>query len=197
VRTASLLPKPRVAGSVIGKGIRRTLNWHAARVAGQRVVFWEKGRGLARVIGSSSAAHGSLRFTPSNANGRARAIVAQVFSYGHPRADITIARFSAPPLARPARPRHLRVTAVRGGAVRVSWSGAAYATQYLIEVDTNGARLVEFAGGRTHSIVVRDVVPIKAAVVKVSGTLADGVRGATAQTKFPAKTKPKPKKHHK
>jgi hypothetical protein len=149
------------------------------------VVFWEKGRDVARIIGSTSATRGSLRFRPANGYGRARTIEAQVFSYGHPRADLKFARYTAPPPVKPGRPGHVRTAGVKGGALRVAWTPAANAQQYMITVRVgDGARLVEFAGPHARSIVIRDVVPIKMAQVTVTGELNTGVSGPSASAKF-------------
>jgi hypothetical protein len=194
IRDAPLLADPSVHGNVTGTGRKRTLSWQLRPIPGQRVVFWEKGRDVGHVIGSTHAAHGTLRFTAANGHGRQRTIEAQVFSYGRPRADLTIARYKAPAAARPGRPGRLKVTAARGGAVKVSWSAAANAQQYVIEVDANGARLTQYAGAKVRSVTIHDVAPIKVAAVKVRAELDDGVAGPLALTRYAAHTrKPKPK----
>jgi hypothetical protein len=195
IRDSGLLPDPRITGRVSGKGGRRTLKWHLRPIAGQRVVFWEKGRDVAKVIGSTSATRGSLRFKPANGYGRVRTIEAQVFSYGHQRAEVKIARYTAPPLTKPGRPRHLKTAPAKGGALRVTWARAANAQQYLISVRVgDGARLIEFASANARSIVVQDVVPIKMATVTVTAELNTGLSGPSASVKF-AQPKHRRKRH--
>ena len=169
-----------------GSGRARTLTWRSAALPHQRVVFWEKGRDVARVIGSTSASRGSLRFTVAGADSRRRSIEAQVFSFGRPRADITIAHYAAPPPSLPGRPGRVRVTAAGTGGIRVSWSAASGAEQYRVAVDTGGARLIQFAGAKARSIVVHNVVPITSATVTVTAARLDGVTGPPARVKFPA-----------
>jgi hypothetical protein len=196
VRSAKLLPSPKVSARVRGHGRRRTLKWHLRKIPGQRVVFWEKGRDSAKIIGSTSRPHGKLRFTIANASAGRRAIVAQVLSYGKPRKDLTIAHFHAPAPLKPAKPKHLKVTGVRGGGVRISWHRSALAQQYIIEIQTrDGAHLVEFASQHTHSITVHNVVPITAAMINVTGATHVGVRGRAASIRYTAQ--PKHHKHHK
>jgi hypothetical protein len=186
ISDAPLLPNPRVHGSVVRKHRRWTFKWHLRRIAGQRVVFWEKGADVAKIIGSTSASRGSLRFVPAPGNRRRRTIEAQVISFGKPRADITVTHYLAPPAPKPGRPRHLKVSRLRG-AVRVSWKAAPNTQTYRVEVDTNGVRLVRFVGRQVRKIVIRDVVPITRATVKVSGELADGVTGPAVKKRFHAR----------
>ncbi len=187
IRGAGLLPDPSVTAHVSGSGRHRTLSWRMRPIPGQRITFWEKGRDSAQIIGSTSASRGSLRFTLANGSARQRSIVAQVISYNLPRKDLAVASYVAPAPTKPSRPGHVRVSAVRGGAVRVSWTAAAFAQEYLVAVDTSdGAHLVEFAGGRARSLVIHDVVPITAATVTVIGELNTGITGPGAKVKFHA-----------
>lgn len=195
IRDAPLLPNPKVTGQVSGKGRRRTLSWALRSIPGQRVIFWEKGKDVARIIGSTSKSHGLLHFTSAPGYSRRRTIEAQVFSYGHPRTDLTVTHYESPGAPRPGKVTRLKLTAASGGAIKVSWSQAPSAQRYRIEVDTNGSHITELTPGRAHSIVIRDVVPIRNATVRVSGELSDGLRGPTVQGRFPqpkSKAKPKP-----
>jgi hypothetical protein len=186
IRDAPLLPVPSASGHVTHKRSRWTFSWHLRPIAGQHVVFWEKGADVAKIIGQTSASHGSLRFTPADGDSRMRTIEAQIFSFRHPRADITLTHYTAPQALEPGLPRDVRVTPAAGGAVRVSWKPAANAQQYRIEVDTNGARLIELAAGKAHSIVISDPVPISSATVNISAELSDGVQGPTVTKTFGA-----------
>ncbi|MGH2891337.1 MAG: hypothetical protein ACRDNJ_17105 [Solirubrobacteraceae bacterium] len=185
VRVAPLLPDPTVRGRVTGSGRSRTLSWTLRPIPGQHVVFWERGKDVAQIIGSTSAAHGTLHFTAAPGYSRRRTIEAQVSSYGHPRTDLTIARYAAPPAPRPGRVSKLKVVAVRGGGVRVSWARAPYADHYRVSVTTNGSHITVLALAGHTSVTVRDAVPITAAAVRVTGELSDGVAGPSAKLKFP------------
>jgi hypothetical protein len=199
IRDAALLPSPHVTARLSGHGRHRTLKWRLRPEPGQRVTFWEKGRDSAHTIGTVKRTSGTLHFTIANGSAGRRTIVAQVLSHGRPRADLTVARFRAPGPATPARPRHLKVTSARGGAVRVSWKRSTDAQQYIVEVDTgDGAHLIRFASGRARGITVRNVVPIRHAKIKVTAALLTGLRGRAATARYPApKPKHKPKKKKK
>jgi hypothetical protein len=185
MRDAPLLPDPKVSGHVTGRGRKRTLTWNLRPIPGQRVTFWEKGKDVARIIGSTTAAQGSLHFTSASGYSRKRTIEAQVYSYGHPRTDLTIARYKAPGVLRPGKVRGLKLTRAAGGAVKVSWTRATSAERYEIAVATNGSHIVELAPGKARSIVIRDVVPIKTATVTVTAQLSDGLAGPSVKTKYP------------
>ena len=186
IRVAGLLPDPRITGKLSGSGNRRTLAWRLRRIAGQRVVFWERGKGVARIIGSTSAARGKLRFRLPDGDVGRRTIEAQVIELGRPRTDVTIARFTAAVRATPGKPTHVTVTALSGGALLVSWRPAPLAQHYLVEVDTkDGGRLVEFAGASARGIQIHNVVPITSATVHVTAERDNGVRGPTVTVHFP------------
>jgi hypothetical protein len=196
IRDAPLLPNPKVTGHVSGKGRARTLTWNLRAIPGQRVTFWEKGKDVARIIGSTTKPHGVLHFTSAPGYSRYRTIEAQVYSYGHPRTDVTVTHYKSPGAPRPGKVSKLKLTAAKGGAIKVTWSRAALAQRYRMEVDTNGSHITELAAGTAHSIVIHDAVPIETATVNVTGELSDGVGGPTVKSKFPqpkAKPKPKPK----
>jgi hypothetical protein len=80
----------------------------------------------------------------------------------------------------------VRVTAAKGGAIRVSWRPAAHAQQYRIVVQANGGQLVELAPASRHSLVIADSAPIAQATVKVSAELADGLAGPAVTVRFRA-----------
>ncbi len=184
IRQAPLLPEPAVSGSITGSGRSRTLSWHAKRIAGQTIVFWEKGRNIDRPIGSSAASSGRLQFSAANGHGGRRLVVAQIVSYGLPRQELTVSSYTAPALSLPGRPRSLRVTSVHG-AIRITWVRAPFAARYTVVVETSdGARLVEFTKNGATSIVIRDVVPITDATVTVTGKLSDGVPGPAARARL-------------
>jgi hypothetical protein len=190
VRDAPLLPDPKISGHVTGSGRKRTLTWKLRAIPGQRVTFWEKGKDVARIIGSTTASSGSLHFTSASGYSRDRTIEAQVYSYGHPRTDLTVTHYKAPGVLRPGKVQNVKLTRATGGAVKVSWSRATSAQHYRIAVATNGAHITELAPATARSIVIRDVVPIKTASVTVTAELSDGLAGPTTKTKYP---QPKPK----
>jgi hypothetical protein len=196
IASAAMLPAPHVTARVTGRGRERTLTWHLLKIPGQRVVFWEQGRECSQIIGASTAASGQRRFAACDGLRGSRRIEAQVISYGVTRKQLVVAHYSAPGPARPAKPGHLTVSAVKGGAVRVSWRGPAGAYEWELQVSTgDGAHLTEIAHAGAHSRLVGDVVPITKATVRIAARSRDGITGPIATARFTAK--PPTKKKHK
>lgn len=139
VRTADILPAPRVGGRVTRTRGRFVLHADVAAAAGQTVRFVERGAGVSQVLGVVRGGHAALRFTPVAAPGRAREVVAMVLQDGRPRAEVRVARFTAPGLLRPGRVRGVR-TVRRGGRLVVTWRAAARAGGYAVEARLPGGR---------------------------------------------------------
>jgi hypothetical protein len=180
VDSADVLAPPSVTARVGGRGSKRTLSWRLRRVPGQRVIFTETGRDSAHVITKTAAARGSVRFTPADGNGRARKITALVQQSGAPRAALTVARYTAPPWRKPARPRRLRVRR-SGSNLLVSWRRAAGAKRYMVFVKAaDGEREVFFVPARKRRLKVRGVQKDDRALVRVAGLRSDNTVGALA-----------------
>lgn len=93
VEVARGLPEPQVFGTVTGEGEERVLTWTARKIAGQRIRFFEEGDDVARLIGESDAASGTLRFVPAAAGSAGRRITAVIDQDGLPRARMEVAAF--------------------------------------------------------------------------------------------------------
>jgi hypothetical protein len=142
VHQSASLPSPDVRARVTraGRG-RERLRYSLRQVAGQQVTFVDGKRGQGfRVLGRARRSHGTLLFTPSSALGRAREVVAWVSQDGHPREDVLLAHYMAPPPPRLKAPRGL--TAKRHGEiVKVQWRRVAGARGYALTVVlSNGTR---------------------------------------------------------
>jgi hypothetical protein len=180
VDSADVLEPPSVTARVRGRGSKRTLSWRLRRVPGQRVIFAETGRDSARVITKTTAARGSVRFTPADGNGRARKIVAMVQQAGAPRATLTVARYTAPPWRKPARPSRLRVRR-KGSNLLVSWRRASGAARYMVFVKAaDGERELFVVPARKRRLRVRGVKKTDRALVRVAGLRSDNAAGALA-----------------
>jgi len=170
VDTAQVLPAPKVKARVTGKGAKRELRWTLTRIPGQRVTFLEDGHVLAR----TTKARGRVRFTPPAGRGRARRVLALVEQQGVPRATLKVARYTAPALKRPGKPRGLKVTR-RGSTLNLRWKRVAGAARYQVYV----------IGRRRELFIVRGrslkVPGARGTRVEVAALRADGVSGAPAR----------------
>jgi hypothetical protein len=172
VRRASIEPDPVVRGAVRRAGGRRVLRYETRNVSGQVVRFFERAPGGMRELGRARGARGTLRFTPSDARGSAREIVALVERDGTPREQIRVARFTATP-PRIGRPRRIRAWRT-GGALRVSFRGAPNAIRHLVGVELSDGRSLELTARRgTRSVRIPRVARGTRVTIRVAG-----VRGA-------------------
>jgi hypothetical protein len=143
VQSARPLPKPSVIATVRRRGGGSELRWRLRAIPGQRVTFMEEGRGAPpRVIATTRAAHGHVRFSPIVTLQRRRTILAIVEQDGRARRRLTVAHYTAPALGRVTRVRSLRAKR-RGKTVTVSWSKMAAARSFQIVVtETTGKRML-------------------------------------------------------
>ena len=153
ISTARQLAPARVKAVVGGRGAVRTLRWNATGVAGQRLVFRERGPGGDRIVVSTRKARGILRFRPAIGNGGRRRIVVDVFNQGFARTTLRPATFSVSGPARPSRVSRLRLVR-KGSNVRISWRAKGVSIdRYEVAVELgDGRRLLKFPRGRTSVI---------------------------------------------
>jgi hypothetical protein len=195
VRGAQILPPPRISAKVATKGDKRLLSWHLAATPGQKVVFWETGKGVAKIIGSTTKSHGTLQFVPAPGPAGKRTIEAHVTLSGEPRANLAVAHFKAAAPPKPAKTKKITVTGTSGG-LNVSWAPAANVAEYLIRVQVtkgDGAKFIQQVKAPAHRVNIADANPIKAATVSIVGESVTGVPGVAATSKYAA-SKPKKKK---
>jgi hypothetical protein len=182
VSLARGLPKPRVTARVSGKGARRVLRYSVAPLPGQQVRFTERGAGVAHELGRARGRRGRIAFRATVTGNRRRTIVAEVIQNGLPRADLTVARFSAP--ARPrltgpkVRPKRTKT------ALALSWKPVAGATSYLVEV-RSGTTVLQRLLTRKRSVTFKGT--------PATGTLTVTVRalGANVPPGPPTTLRPK------
>jgi hypothetical protein len=185
VRTARMLPRPAVKAGVRGHGRTRMLSWRVRPRRGQRVVFVERGRGVARVIGTARGSRGKMRFTSADGPRGRRTVEAIVEQDGRPRARIGATAYGAPGPVRPGRPR--AVSVLRGhDDLRVTWARSARAQRYGVRVElSDGRRLFYLRDSRDRYLSLPGVGRGRDVRVRVVGLRADNRPGpaATARSK--------------
>lgn len=111
-QVAEGLPDPEVSATVTGSGSTRVLTWQLDPLDGQVVRFVELGEDASQVVAETSAATGSVEFTPAAGAAGQRTIVAEFVQDDLPRANLDVATYDV-------ENRALASISVRGGG-RVS-----------------------------------------------------------------------------
>ena len=131
------LPDPKVDGRVRKPGRKSKrkkfrFRYELRPIAGQRIVFTERGAGIARRLGRARGQAGTISFKPTIAPNRRRRIEAEVIQDGLPRELITVARFKAPPVPKLKAPK-VEATRKRT-SLRLTWARVRGAARYIAEV---------------------------------------------------------------
>ena len=144
----------------------------ANHLPGTGVEFVERGRDSTHVLGITRRATGTLRFTPEDALGRARSIVAYLLnSEGAPVRVLTVGHYRAPGALRGGRVRGVKLVR-RGLTAVVSWGAAAGTRLYRIQVRGSDGRLETFLRKpSSRSVLLTNVLPFESftAVVAAEG----------------------------
>jgi hypothetical protein len=200
VRSAQILPPPKVSGKVtVGKGGKRTFSWHAAKEPGQKISFWESGKDVSKLIGSTAKTSGEINFTPTPGPAGKRTIEARVTLEGEPNAVLTVARFRAAAPPKPSKAKGLEITAVKTG-IKISWQPIAHAATYQLHVQVtkgDGAVFMEQLKAPAHAATITDVNTISGATVTLQGESVLGAMGPKTTGKYTLKKKKKKKKKKK
>jgi hypothetical protein len=183
VRYATTLPEVSVRARVTGVGHRRAVAYRIRRIPGQTVTLLERGPGFERPIGHVvGGGSGRIVFAPAPARGGRRQIVAEVEQYGHPRVELVVANYIAPPPSPLGRPSGLHAVR-RGTSILVRWRGVPGAMAYLVEVSAGGRRSITTAveGSR---FTFRGAAPASPASITVAA-LDSHRRGARSSLRVP------------
>jgi PKD repeat protein len=167
---ARALPPISVTARVTGRGRRRALRYRVRPIAGQQVVFAERGATLGRTLGTASRARGTLRFSPADGPAGRRTIVATVSQYGLPRRQLVVARYVAPGPLRPGPPRRLALRR-RRGALQIRWSAASGKPRFydVLVTSVNRRRLLFELPGSARGVTFPRLAAGDRAVVTVRG----------------------------
>lgn len=186
------LPAVRVKASVTGAGAKRRLRFRLKPIAGQSVQFFERSAMVARLLGETAKASGSIAFAPADGPAGRRTIEAVVLQDGMVRTTLTVARYVAPKPARLAAPKGLRL-ARKGSRLVVRWRAVRGAKRYHVLATINGGqRVLTAPKGRATAATVPGVFGDERATVRVTAVDArarDG-RAATARLTPPRVRKP-------
>ena len=182
VALAHGLPKPHVKARVTGTGARRTLSYSVTPLPGQQVRFTERGADVAHDLGRARGRRGRIAFRATVTGNRRRTIQAEVVQDGLPRADLTVARFTAP--ARPKLTRPKVNAKHTKAALAMSWKPVAGAASYLVEV-RSGATVLQRMVTRRRAVTVKGT-PAGAGLVVTVQALGSAVPAGP-----PATLKPK------
>ncbi len=185
------LPKPKVSGGVRRvRGRQFRLSFRARRIAGQRLRFYEMGRGVAHRIDATRKAKGRIDFRAADGPRSKRSVVALVDSNGSLRARLKVAKFQAPRPVLLRAPRKLRARR-RGSKLVVGWKPMAHAARYAVRIRLRDGRRLTLVT-QQHGLTVKRVPGIDSASIMVSALKADNTPGRTAKTRLRAH----PKHHH-
>ena len=133
-------------------------------------------------FGRARGRRGRIAFRATVTGNRRRTIVAEVIQNGLPRADLTVARFTAP--ARPKLTRPKVKAKHTKAALALSWKPVAGATSYLVEV-RSGATVLQRLVTRRRAVTVKGT-PAGAGLVVTVQALGSAVPAGP-----PATLKPK------
>ena len=135
------MPAPDVAGSLGGKGRARLLSYRASTGDGLTTTFYEHQKNGARKLGVAKGKRGTIKFAPAAGPKGKRTIEAVVERGGIPRLRKTIASYTAPAPARPARVKKLKLSR-RGRTLKASWAKVAGVSGYAVRFDLSDGRHV-------------------------------------------------------
>ncbi len=194
VDVAEGLAEPNVSAKVRKrKGRKRALVYNARRIDGQRIRFYELGKGVSKRIGVvKGGGKGALNFSAADGPNRSRRIVASIDSFGLPRERLFVGSYKAPGPIKPARPKRLRLRR-KGGKLLISWRRAKSAERYLAQVNLKDGRRLAMTT-KTTRLKIRNVDGIDSAKVKVAGLKVDNTPGTAAKAKLKAKPKKRGKR---
>ena len=195
IEFSRVLPKPKITGSVSGKGASRVLSYNVGAQDGQVVRFVEDAPDGRKILATiKRGGKGKIRYTTGEASGTSRTIQAEIEQDGLPRAKLTIAKYTAPnPTV--GQPGSVKVRR-SGSKALVTWKPAALANSYAVTVTgTDGSRqlLLPPGGAKAKKVTVRGVGSKVGLTVRVVATSPKGREGKAGVGKL-AKPKPKKKK---
>ncbi len=144
-----------VAAHLGGGGRARTLRYAVGHTGhGQTVRFIERGAFGTHLLGRATAARGTLRFSPADARGGRRTVLALIAHDGIVVHRVKLATYVAPGPRPPGRVAGARARRA-GRGLTLSWGSSSGAAQYVVHVKgSHGTRRPYVLPGRTHHLTV-------------------------------------------
>ena len=174
VGTATMLPAPSVRVHLTGHAYAWKLHYKIKPISGQKVQFLETFGKVTHPIATVTAARGTISFTPAGGPGGRRTIVAQVIQGISPRARMTVAHYTVPPV-RPLAPS--RVKARRSGSsLVITWHGRGVSSYYVVIVHETAGAIRELISHKDR-VVFKHLPAYSGATVKVAGASLYGAPG--------------------
>lgn len=189
VRETHYEPGAAVKASVSGKGRHLVLSYDAGHAKGQKVSFFERGKGTWELLKSVSGGKGKVAFQPSFGPGGRRSIAAQVEVDGIPAPLQTLAHFKAPPPPRAGRVKGVHVSR-HGSRLVASWSKVAFAQGYAVVVEEQGGLVRSLrVDGKRNRVTLKGISASEAGRVEVVAFGPLGDRGKPGHARFKATRK--------
>jgi hypothetical protein len=190
-------PNPKISAKLGGRGLRRTLHYHASIPPGLAVAFAEQTGTSSRVIGHAHGGSGTIHFRPAFGPAGRRKVVALITDNGLPTPAKTLGSFVAPKPPHPGRAKGLKV---RVGARAFSFTfkpptNAAHTLLKIVATDGRHLQQLVAPGTRRGSVPVvgfNDGVTVTVIGLGVDGSHGPAVKASARKLVHPPK---RPKRH--
>jgi hypothetical protein len=163
---------PSVKGSLGGKGRRRSISYRVGNLTdGQAVRFAERGAFGTRLLGAVTKSKGTLAFTPEDARGSRRTVIALVEQDGIVTDEVRLGTFTAPAPSRPGAPARLRAKR-KASQVTVTWKPGSGTKQQTVRLRGRHTNLARLVSSKTRKVVFSAVRRDETVTIEVRGVSA-------------------------
>ena len=160
-----------------GRGGRRSIAYQVARTTnGQAVRFAERGAFGQRDLGAATKSKGTLTFTPEDARGSKRTVVALIEKDGIVTDEVRVGTFTAPAPARPAAPGSLKAKR-KATQVTVTWRPGRGTSRQVVRLRGKHTNLARLVSSKTRKVVFTAVRRDERVTIEVRGVSAKQRQG--------------------